>query len=142
MAGYTIIERLAEVGIRPTSTRILILQFIMGQKDTFSLGDIENALLSIDKSTIFRTLILFEEHHLIHSIEDGSGAMKYCLCKNYGECDEQELHCHFYCKKCNKTYCLDNGIKTNVTLPNGFIGDDINYIIKGTCNNCSKKKIQ
>lgn len=140
MEGNIIIDRLSDVGIRPTSTRILIYQFILKQKDTFSLGDIEGTLLSIDKSTIFRTLILFEKHHLIHSIEDGSGAMKYCLCRNHGECDEQEMHCHFYCKKCKKTYCLDDSAIANITLPDGFIMNQVNYIIKGVCNKCSHRE--
>lgn len=140
MKEDVIIGLLSDSGIRPTTTRILIYQFITDQKDTFSLRDIEDALLSIDKSTIFRTLILFEEHHLIHSIEDGSGAMKYCQCRNHGECDEQELHCHFYCEKCKKTYCLDNSITSNISLPKGFTMNQINYIAKGTCDKCSRKK--
>ena len=34
-----------------------------------------------DKLTIFRTLVLFLEHHLIHSVEDESGSLKYCVLK-------------------------------------------------------------
>lgn len=138
MNGDIIIEKLSNAGIRPTSTRILIYQYITQQSDTFSLRDIEDSLLSIDKSTIFRTLILFEEHHLIHSIEDGSGAMKYCQCRSEGDCQEEEFHCHFYCEKCKKTYCLDDSAITNITLPDGFVMNQVNYIVKGICDKCSR----
>lgn len=137
MEGDVVVEQLNEAGIRPTATRILIYRFIMGLKDTFSLRDIDEGLLSIDKSTIFRTLILFEEHHLVHGIDDGSGAMKYCLCRNHGECDEQRLHCHFYCVVCKKTHCLDNIITLNMSLPEGFKMEQLSCVIKGTCDKCS-----
>ncbi|MGL5228841.1 MAG: Fur family transcriptional regulator [Bacteroidales bacterium] len=139
MKQDNILEIFSDLGIRATTPRILIYEYIKQQSDTFSLGDIENALPDTDKSTIFRTLILFEEHHLIHSMEDGSGAMKYCLCRNQGECEEEEFHCHFYCEKCKKTYCLDNQASTNITLPKGFIMNHINFIIKGICDKCSHK---
>ncbi|MGL4780985.1 MAG: Fur family transcriptional regulator [Bacteroidales bacterium] len=125
-----------ELGIRVTTTRILIYRYISKQTDTFSLRDMEDALETIDKSTIYRTLVLFEEHHLIHSIEDGSGAMKYCLCRNQGNCEDQDFHCHFYCEKCKKTYCLDNSAKANVSLPAGFRMKQVSYIIKGICDKC------
>ena len=86
---------LEAVGIRPTATRVLIYKSISNLTDTFSLADIENRLISVDKSTIFRTLIIFQEHHLIHSVDDGSGSSKYWLCRNQGECQETEELFHF-----------------------------------------------
>ncbi len=88
---------LEEAGVRVTSSRLLIYEAISEEKDTFSLGSLEEKLQSIDKSVIFRTLTLFREHRLIHSIDDGSGSVKYCLCHNYGHCQSEEAHCHFYC---------------------------------------------
>ena len=68
---------LEEAGIRLTSSRLLIYEAISEEEDTFSLGSLEDKLQSIDKSVIFRTLTLFREHRLIHSIDDGSGSVKY-----------------------------------------------------------------
>lgn len=34
-------------------------------------------LVSVDKSGIFRSLVLFREHHLVHSLEDGDGGIRY-----------------------------------------------------------------
>lgn len=131
---------LKNAGIRPTPTRILIYKAIIGLEDTFSLGDLENILSDTDKSTIFRTLTLFNEHHLIHSTEDGSNSLKYCICRNQGECNEKEYHCHFYCEECKKTYCLENGVIPALSLPAGFIAHRINYIVKGVCAACINRK--
>ena len=91
---------LRESGIRPTSTRVLIWEKLNEVPFAFSLTDIENLIPDIDRSTIFRTLVVFEEHHLLHSIDDGSGAQKYCVAMS-----EEEQHVHITCNICHHTYC-------------------------------------
>lgn len=131
---------LTEAGIRPTSTRLLIYGAISRMSDTFSLTSLEDELQSIDKSVIFRTLILFHEHHLIHSVDDGSGLHKYCICHNHGHCDAKEAHCHFYCERCGNTYCLNRDAIPPICLPEGFTARGVNYIVKGICAECAVKE--
>lgn len=50
------------------------------------MSELEDALESVDKSTVFRTLSLFAARHLLHEIEDGSGSTKYCICRNDRPC--------------------------------------------------------
>ena len=133
---------LEDAGIRPTSTRLLIYDAICKKSDTFSLTSLEDELQSIDKSVIFRTLSLFHERHLIHSVDDGSGLHKYCLCHNHGHCSSEEAHCHFFCEKCRKTYCLSEDSIPPVHIPEGFIANKTNYIVKGICAHCAKKTSQ
>lgn len=133
---------LEDAGIRPTSTRLLIYDAIYKKSDTFSLTSLEDELQSIDKSVIFRTLSLFHERHLIHSVDDGSGLHKYCLCHNHGHCSSEEAHCHFFCEKCRKTYCLSEDSIPPVHIPEGFIANKTNYIVKGICAQCAKKTSQ
>jgi len=127
--------------IRSTSNRISIYEAILQQNNTFSLFNIEDALLDLDKSTIFRAMTLFEEKHLIHSIEDGSGSKKFCLCRNHGYCQEDENHCHLHCEVCGNTLCLETVTVPEVVIPYGFIVKKTNYIIQGICPDCSKKKV-
>ena len=94
--------------IRPTAVRVLVYNAIKSFHDTFSMSDVEDALETVDKSSIFRTLALFAGQHLVHEIEDGSGSAKYCLCRNDHVCEAEEMHCHFYCESCHKTFCLDH----------------------------------
>ena len=103
------------------------------------LNDLEEELYSVDKSSIFRALTLFHDRQLIHSIDDGSGKLKYCLCRNQGKCHKGEEHCHFYCEKCKKTFCLENCNIPNVYLPEGFSIRTSKYLIKGICANCQNK---
>ncbi|MDR1161512.1 MAG: transcriptional repressor [Tannerellaceae bacterium] len=130
------IERLSKQGIKPTSTRILILKVILKRKAVFSLADLETELQTIDKSTIFRTLILFQKQHLVHTIDDGSGSLKYSVCDEDCDCSIERQHVHFYCRECKQTFCLRETQVPTVDLPGGFSSDSINYVVKGLCSNC------
>lgn len=132
-------EILEGAGIKPTAVRILVYKTVTEMEESFSLADVELRLLSVDRSSIFRALTLFSKHHLLHTFEDGSGSLKYCVCHNHGDCTPDEWHCHFYCERCNKTYCLEDDIIPLVALPKGFIARELNYIIKGVCDKCATK---
>ena len=72
---------LDNAGIRVTAVRLLIWRKVRHEfSDAFSLADLEAALPTVDRSTIFRTLTLLSENHLLHDIDDGSGSQKYCVC--------------------------------------------------------------
>lgn len=123
--------------VRPTAVRMLIYRSMLKFHDTFSLADLEVELDTVDKSTIFRALEVFTQHHLIHEIEDGSGARKYCVCHNDHECSPDELHCHFYCESCHKTFCLDKTHIPAVNCPEGFKLHQVEYLMKGICPECA-----
>ena len=129
-------EILSKHGIKPTTNRLSVFGAMKNMGRTFSLYDMEEKLLSMDKSTIFRTIVLFLERHLIHSIEDGSGSLKYCVCHNNGDCLPEEFHCHFYCEKCGRTFCLEEVLTPTVTVPKGYSVREANYLLKGICSKC------
>lgn len=131
---------LLKSGIKITAIRLLVLKAMCTFNRAFSMGDLETYLGTVDKSTLFRTLTLFLENHLIHSVDDGSGSIKYCLCLKDGECPVEELHCHFYCETCKHTYCLDHVAIPVAKAPQGFILQKVNYVMKGMCPDCAAKK--
>jgi Fur family ferric uptake transcriptional regulator len=135
------IERLSKRDIKPTSTRILILKAILKRTVVFTLADLETELQTIDKSTIFRTLTLFLKQRLIHTIDDGSGSLKYSVCEEDCDCSIEQQHVHFYCRECKKTFCLRETQVPTVELPEGFSSDSINYVIKGVCSSCRTHKM-
>lgn len=124
--------------IKPTAIRLLILKAMTEFERAFSLLDLENYLDTVDKSTLSRTINLFLEHHLIHCIDDGSGSLKYSVCGNDCNCSVDELHAHFYCLKCHRTFCLRSIPVPKVELPRNFTLESINYVLKGCCEDCSK----
>ncbi len=139
MENSEYLDRLKKRGIKPTSLRVLILRTMMHENRAVSILDIESELETVDKSTIFRTVTLFLSHHLIHSIDDGSGSLKYAVCGNSCTCAVEDLHSHFYCNSCHKTYCLEGIDVPVVELPVGFSLQSINYVLKGICFVCSSK---
>lgn len=140
MDESTSIKLLTDHGIKPTSNRILVVKALAAEDNPSSLTELEKRLVSVDKSGIFRALTLFRDHHLVHSIEDGEGSIKYELCMKHGdeEDDDDDMHVHFYCEKCHKMYCLYDIPIPSVSLPRGFVRTSENYLIKGICPNCAK----
>lgn len=104
-----------------------------------SLAELENKLLSIDKSGIYRTLTTFKEHHLVHALEGGAGDTVYELCLSHDIHHDDDAHVHFFCEQCRQTFCLDNIALPEVAVPDGFIATSANYMVKGICPECSRK---
>ena len=72
-------QSLINAGVRVTAVRLLIWRQVRhGFDNAFSLSDLEEALPTVDRSTLFRTLTLLADAHLLHDIDDGSGKQKYC----------------------------------------------------------------
>lgn len=134
------VDILTQRNIQPTAIRILVLQAMMQANRTVSLLDLENLLDSVDKSSIFRSITLFLSRHLVHSIDDGTGSLKYAVCGETCSCDVEDLHTHFHCEECNRTFCLKNIPTPMVIMPKGFTLNSINYVLKGLCPDCAEKK--
>lgn len=131
-------EKLKDKGIRPTAARIIVLKALSEEKTPVSLTELEAQLVTLDKSTISRSLAVLLEKHAIHAFEDGSGSVKYEICKNDGHCALSSRHVHFRCELCQQTFCLE-GIKVPlVDVPPGYLVDAINYVMKGVCPACSR----
>lgn len=136
------LDKLELRNIKPTANRILVLRAMLEHDEALSIMDIENILDTVDKSTVFRTITLFHDHHLIHSIDDGSGSLKYAVCNNNCSCSVEDQHTHFRCEECHRTFCFDNIQAPTVKLPEGFRLNGINYVMKGICPDCNSKKKQ
>jgi len=130
-------EKLIKREIKPTALRLLILKSMCGFDKAFSLTDLEAELETVNKSTIFRTLSLFHEHLLIHGIDDGTGSMKYSICDDECMCRPGEAHVHFNCNRCKNTLCLENIPIPSIDLPENFLLESVNFVIKGHCDHCS-----
>jgi len=122
--------------IKPTAIRILVLKAMLGHGVAFSLSDLETEMGTVDKSTLSRTINLFHQHHLIHSIDDGSGSIKYSVCRDDCQCSLGDLHVHFHCNKCGNTYCMESIAIPNISLPRNFLLESVNFVMKGVCAQC------
>ena len=132
-------SRLESKGIRPTANRILVMKTLMGEQNPQSLSNLERKMVSMDKSSIFRTLTLFLEHDVVHAFEDGRGVLCYELCEEKGACDHHDGHIHFYCESCQRSFCMEDIHIPSFELPEGFYPHSISFVIKGECPDCRKK---
>jgi len=133
-----IVQLLESKGIRPTAMRLMTYKRLAELNVAISLGDLEKDFKVSERSTLFRTMKAFEEKGIVHQIEDGTGIIKYALCEENCECEVgNDLHLHFHCNNCNETVCLTEHKIPHISLPDGYITEDINLVVKGICEKCS-----
>ena len=133
-----IVQFLESKGIRPTAMRLMTYKRLAELNVAISLGDLEKDFKVSERSTLFRTMKAFEEKGIVHQIEDGTGVIKYALCEENCECEVgNDLHLHFHCNNCNETVCLTEHKIPHISLPDGYITEDINLVVKGICEKCS-----
>jgi Fur family ferric uptake transcriptional regulator len=132
-------QTLRNAGIRITAVRLMIWKQIRHEMEgVFSLYDMEEALPTVDRSTLFRTLTILNDAHLLHNVDDGSGVQKYCVC-HHDDTRHCMGHVHLTCRICHNTYCLTNTSIPQVPLPEGFHVEETEYIVKGICSRCAQK---
>lgn len=133
-----ILELLNGAGLRPSPVRILVARAIAAAGCPVSSLELERTLETVDRSSITRTLVLFSAKGLVHSVDDGSGSVKYELCHHCGQEHDADLHPHFHCLACGRTFCLDSEAIPPVAVPEGFEVSSANYVVKGLCPSCRK----
>lgn len=133
------IEQFLEArNIRVTAMRLLIYKFLAEKATAVTLSDIENAFEKADRTTLYRTVKTFEEHDIVHQIDDGTGTTKYALCEQGCHCDiKTDLHLHFHCNNCGETTCLTEHKIPQIKVPKGFVAENVNLVVKGICDKCS-----
>ena len=135
-------ERIEEIfrraGVRPSPVRILIARMLAEATAPVSALDIETALTTVDRSSISRTLSLFAETRMVHTVHDGTGAVKYELCSSPEGSHAAHAHVHFHCRACGVTECLSSMPVPKVELPDGYEADEAGYMLTGLCARCSR----
>ena len=109
----TIEQLLESKDIRITAMRLLIYKFLAEKEIAVTLSDIENAFEKADRTTLYRTIKTFEENI------------------------KTDLHLHFHCNNCNETICLTNHKIPQIKVPDGFVSENVNLVVKGICDKCS-----
>ncbi|MDR9457857.1 MAG: transcriptional repressor [Salegentibacter sp.] len=131
-------ETLEAHKVRPTAMRILIYKFLANKKRAVALTEIERAFEKADRATLSRTIRTFEGKGIVHQIDDGTGVPKYALCETGCNCEvEQDLHIHFHCNNCDETICLTDHKIPHINLPEGYLAENVNLVVKGICEKCN-----
>jgi len=119
--------------------RLLVLQVLQQQNEVISLADLEESLSRSDRTTLYRTLKTFQEHGLVHQVYDDSGNARYALCSDDCSCSyPDDIHVHFLCTACDRTYCMEELAIPDMPLPENFRPDSASFVIRGACSSCTQ----
>ena len=129
---------LEEHGVKATPNRLLVAKALAGAGRPLSLMELEAQLETIDKSAIFRALGAFKEAHLVHVLEDSGDGVRYELCHSHHGDHDDDVHVHFYCTRCHRTFCLEDTPIPPVKVPEGYELEGVSYLIKGVCPECAR----
>ncbi len=128
-------------GYRMTPQRQLIWQAFTSANGHTSAEDIYNRLHadfpSVNISTVYRTLELFESLGLIRHVHLGHSMAQY-------ELVSAEPHQHLSCEVCGLVQELESAVITDLAArlreQHGFEADLLHFAILGVCRACSEKR--
>lgn len=140
MDNSTYIEMLEHHGVKPTSNRLLIAHSLSRKHHPVTMKELEDELLTLDKSSIFRVLSLFREHRLVHVVDGGDGAVRYELCQSRHEDEDEDEHVHFYCERCHRTICLHDVPVPQIQVPEGMEVRSTGVLVRGVCEDCLRRQ--
>ena len=129
---------LEEHGVKATPNRLLVARALANAGRPLSLMELEAELETIDKSAIFRALGAFKDAHLVHVLEDSGEGVRYELCHSHHDDHDDDVHVHFYCTKCHRTFCLEDTPVPPVQVPEGYEVESVSYLLKGVCPECAR----
>lgn len=123
--------------IKPTPNRILVVDRLLNASDApLGLIELEREIRTMDRSSVLRVLSLLSKEGLVHIMEDGNGVSKYELCHCSDHTAVNDMHVHFFCEKCQRTYCLQDCPIPDISIPEGFDLKSANFMLKGICPDC------
>lgn len=130
---------LAEHGVKATANRLMIARALADAHRPLTMTELEDMLETIDKSNVFRTLQVFRKAHLVHTLEDTGDGVRYEFCHSHAEGQDDDLHVHFYCETCHKTFCFEDISVPAIDIPDGYIVESSSMLLRGICPDCVGK---
>ena len=134
----TFLKQLRERGFRLTPQREMVLR-AMHEVEAHATAEEIYARVSavssaVDLSTVYRTLELLQEFHLVASIDLGDGQHRYELLGLHGP------HHHLLCRACGQLVRVEQGevqrLIEGLREAHGFSAEPEHLIIAGLCEKC------
>lgn len=141
LSAQDLVEDLRSRGLRVTTARKAICAVLAESRDEhLTAVDIQNraskrAGVSIDQSTVYRTLDVFEELGRLHHVHLGHGPGIVHLV-------EGKDHHHLVCETCNRSVDIPiedvEEIFDTLGRRYGFSPNSVHFALVGTCDDCAR----
>jgi Fur family transcriptional regulator, ferric uptake regulator len=135
-------ELLRSRKIRVTRRKLAILGEIAESLHPLSASDLHGRLITrmpLDLATIYRTLAMLRERHLVREITDATGTQYYEIA-----CKHNPVHPHFKCVRCSRISCLSTLEQDETALMARFAGNceihEISITLSGICGQCRENE--
>jgi len=120
-------QKLIKAGYKLTAPRVVVLAGLSKFHNPISARALHKKIKEVDRASVYRTLNLFEELHLVN-VEVVEKEKLYCL--------SIVPHHHIICKKCGYTEEVE--CKHNFGKFKNFNNVHHQLTLTGTCNKCAK----
>ena len=124
-------------GIKPSLTRMMILDYLKAAKKHPNVDEIYQALQpkipTLSKTTVYNTLHLFTEKNVARAVMLKDQENRYDLASH--------PHAHFQCVKCNEVFDVFRlpDVQLDGVLPGAQV-QDVSVLISGVCEACQAKE--
>ena len=129
------IDTLKHFKLRNTKIRVAVLEALTESSGAVSYGSLQRMLSQFDRTTLYRTLLVFNEKGLIHKAYEENGDSYYARCFGCSVSAHSHEHLHLKCSSCGGVECVEisDQLKSSLSqLP----FQEINISAKGACSTC------
>ena len=128
-------------GLRSTSARIAVLQYLHHAKGPNSHAELFEALADkgFDRATIYRNLMDLAEAGIVGRTDLGDHVWRFELKQGVAGTAHSDAHPHFVCIDCGEVSCLPGlSVKLASTdgSPKAVSSKNVEIQLKGRCDNC------
>jgi Fur family transcriptional regulator, ferric uptake regulator len=128
-------EVLQSHDLKRTACREGILSVMLDSGQALSENEIRDELdANFDRTTFYRSFKTLLEKSIIHKIVVDNQVIKYAIDNSV---TFKNKHAHFYCRKCDTVFCLDDVPFNEPEIPQGYQASETDVIIKGMCRICN-----
>lgn len=132
--------RLRGSGLRSTSARVAVLEYLIRARAPVSHADIADAFANevFDRATVYRNLMDLTGAGLVTRTDLGDHIWRFELKQDD---DAHPVHPHFVCKVCGDVACLSNvevTISASEHAPKSVTKRDVEVQLRGVCDGCGE----